>query len=151
MKWLIMLALAALAACGTTMPVELEAANAVQRQAAEALERDYQKLVDASTAEIARMGMVILDAEIAKRWETAATPERMISIEAAQGIADWAAGERQKILDAQEAKRAQLATSPNLEVLKDMNQALRDYLVSVGGAVREIERLLGAANGGQSK
>jgi hypothetical protein len=127
--------------CGS-VPVELEHANAIQRQAAEAIEADYQALVDASTSEIERMGQTILDAEAERQWEASAS-DGMIAISEAKRIATWAAGERDKIREARETKRKQLRASPNLELLKEMNTAMRDYLVSVGGATREIERILG--------
>jgi hypothetical protein len=137
----VVLVAVALAGCAGVMPAELEVANAKQREAAEAIERDYQRLVDASTSEIARMGMVILDAEVERRWQSSAKDGK-ITIEQAKSIAQWAQGERDRIVAAQEEKRADLRASPNMEVLKEMNQALRDYLIQVGGAVREVEGLL---------
>lgn len=142
MKWMMCCAMLALAGCGT-FPAELEVANAKQRQAAEAIEADYQALVDASTAEIERMGMLILDAEVERKWQAETNPEGLLPLTKAKEIAAWAASQRDTIVATRESKRKALRDSTNLEILKDMNQALRDYLVSVGGSIREIERLIG--------
>jgi hypothetical protein len=133
-----------LCACGS-FPEEVIVANAVQKQAAEAIESDYQKLAEASTAEIERMGLLILDAEVERRW-VAASSNGSVPLEAAREIASWANVERAKVRQARDDKRKQLMESPNLALMVEMNQALRDYLISTQSAAREIERLIGAKN-----
>lgn len=130
--------------CAGSFPVELEVANATQLQAFEAVERDYQALVAASTAEIERMGLVILDARVATKWQANATDGK-IELDAAQAIAQWAATERAAILAAGAAQREKLSASPNLALSRQMNQALRDWFVKTGTSFRQIEALIGQA------
>lgn len=130
--------------CAGSFPVQLEVANATQLQAFEAVERDYQALVSASTAEIERMGLVILDGRVATKWQAGAT-DGLIALDKAQEIAAWAAGERSAILAAGALQREKLSASPNLALARQMNTALRDWLVKTGTSFREIEALIGQA------
>lgn len=117
-------------------------ANTVQRQAAEAIEDDYQRLVELSTAEIETKNLALLDVEIERRiLEVSAGGA--ISEADLRTILAWSVGERDKIRAEMDAKRKQLAASPNLELMRKMNQAIRDRLISESEANAEIARLIG--------
>jgi hypothetical protein len=117
-------------------------ANTVQRQAAEAIEDDYQRLVELSTAEIETKNLALLDVEIERRiLEVSAGGA--ISEADLRTILSWSVGERDKIRAERDAKRKQLAASPNLELGRKMNQAIRDRLISESEANAEIARLIG--------
>ncbi len=117
-------------------------ANTVQRQAAEAIEDDYQRLVELSTAEIERMGLDLLNVEIERRI-LEASASGSISEADLRAILAWSVSEREKIRAARDEKRKQLAASPNLELMRKMNQAIRDRLITESEATAEIERLIG--------
>jgi hypothetical protein len=117
-------------------------ANTVQRQAAEAIEDDYQRLVELSTAEIETKNLALLDVEIERRiLEVSAGGA--ISEADLRTILVWSVGERDKIRAERDAKRKQLADSPNLDLMRKMNQAIRDRLITESEATAEIERLIG--------
>jgi hypothetical protein len=126
--------------------------NALTLKAAEAIEADHQDLVRASTEDIATLEMENLELRSALRW-IEADKGGMIARTAAQEITADALLEQRAILEAKQERRDRLGTAENIELLRQLSEALRKRLSAddaFGARILELLQIAGSLYGQDS-
>lgn len=141
-----LLPLVFLCAC-SAVPHEVVVANAVERQAAMALQRDEEKIIKAYDKEVRRMAGALLDAQQHDKLQRAASVNGSITLAEAEAILSASAVERAAIMTQWENKRDEFLVSPNRTILLEMNATLGRYLNALDESARALEDIIGVAKG----